>query len=117
MSATHQPPYPALSPFLVIPPLDNSFGAMLIGTFIGLTYVCGTLSGLLLIKQLHRFRLYGMVVLQSYRYFRLYPEDCIRTKLVVSILFHPKREGGYSYRMYQVSSVLWVPYPPCQHRS
>ena len=33
-----------------------------------------------------------MVVLQSYRYFRLYPEDCIRTKLVVSILSHSKRE-------------------------
>ncbi|KAI0808231.1 hypothetical protein C8Q74DRAFT_122555 [Fomes fomentarius] len=50
------------------PPLDNTFGAMLIGTFVGLIQ-------------------YGWTAHQCYRYFRVYSEDTWRLKcLVTSIL-------------------------------
>ncbi|KAI1792154.1 hypothetical protein LXA43DRAFT_1060940 [Ganoderma leucocontextum] len=59
-------PLPVVYP--QVPPLDNTLGAILIGTFIGLT-------------------LYGLVVHQCYQYFGLYPQDSGWIKaLVVSIL-------------------------------
>ncbi|PIL32221.1 hypothetical protein GSI_05466 [Ganoderma sinense ZZ0214-1] len=50
-----------------IPPLDNTFGAVLIGTFIGLL-------------------LYGITLHQSYRYFRMYPADLPILKCLVSFV-------------------------------
>ncbi|KAM5544796.1 hypothetical protein V8D89_001694 [Ganoderma adspersum] len=52
------------------PSLDSTFGAVLIGTFVGLT-------------------LYGLVVHQTYRYFRLYPRDSgwIKALVVSTLLF------------------------------
>ncbi|KAM5544794.1 hypothetical protein V8D89_001692 [Ganoderma adspersum] len=51
-----------------VPPLDNTLGAVLIGTFIGLA-------------------LYGLIVHQSYRYFRLYADDSRWVRfLVLAIL-------------------------------
>ncbi|KAI0706407.1 hypothetical protein C8Q76DRAFT_800846 [Earliella scabrosa] len=48
--------------------LDNTFGAMLVGTFIGLV-------------------LYGIVIHQTYRYFRLYTDDNVWLKALVAIVF------------------------------
>ncbi|KAI1783892.1 hypothetical protein LXA43DRAFT_1044988 [Ganoderma leucocontextum] len=50
-----------------VPPLGNTFGALLIGTFIGLM-------------------LYGITVHQSYRYFRIYPADLPVLKWLVSFV-------------------------------
>ncbi|KAM5544673.1 hypothetical protein V8D89_001571 [Ganoderma adspersum] len=50
-----------------IPPLDNTFGAVLIGTFVGLM-------------------LYGITLHQSYRYFRMYPADLPILKFLVSFV-------------------------------
>uniref|UniRef100_A0A5K1JV17 Tox1 n=1 Tax=Ganoderma boninense TaxID=34458 RepID=A0A5K1JV17_9APHY len=52
------------------PPLDSTFGAVLIGTFLGLM-------------------LYGLVVHQTYRYFSLYPRDSgwIKALVVSTLLF------------------------------
>ncbi|TBU56624.1 hypothetical protein BD310DRAFT_949952 [Dichomitus squalens] len=47
---------PSMPPSAELPMLDDTFGAMLVGTFVGLI-------------------LYGMVILQSFRYLRMYPED------------------------------------------
>ncbi|KAI0773043.1 hypothetical protein BD413DRAFT_310771 [Trametes elegans] len=62
---------PAGDPLAALPPLpslDNTYGALLIGTFLGLM-------------------LYGLTVHQTYRYFRLYPTDVRWLKgLVMSIL-------------------------------
>ncbi|KAI1785103.1 hypothetical protein LXA43DRAFT_1066197 [Ganoderma leucocontextum] len=47
-----------------VPPLDNTFGAVLLGTFIGLIF-------------------YGITLHQSYRYFRMYPSDLPSLKRLV----------------------------------
>ncbi|KAI0364401.1 hypothetical protein BV20DRAFT_862640 [Pilatotrama ljubarskyi] len=61
-----------LDPFALLPKLpalDNTFGAVLLGTFLGLI-------------------LYGLNLHQSYRYFRLYPADSrILKGLVVAVMF------------------------------
>ncbi|RPD69891.1 hypothetical protein L226DRAFT_539336 [Lentinus tigrinus ALCF2SS1-7] len=49
-----------------LPALDNTFGAVLLGTFFGII-------------------LYGMTLHQSYRYYRLYPKDKLWLKGVVSL--------------------------------
>ncbi|KAI0759575.1 hypothetical protein BD413DRAFT_596250 [Trametes elegans] len=59
-----------LDPFSALPPvpaLDNTFGAVLLGTCIGLI-------------------LYGLTTHQTYRYFRLYPNDASVIKILVTIL-------------------------------
>ncbi|KAM5544786.1 hypothetical protein V8D89_001684 [Ganoderma adspersum] len=61
-----------------VPPLDNTFGAVLVGTFIALTWVKFSLNVWLDIGR--RDRLYGLVVHQSYRYFQLYPKDSVWIK-------------------------------------
>ncbi|KAM5544696.1 hypothetical protein V8D89_001594 [Ganoderma adspersum] len=50
-----------------VPPLDNTFGAVLLGTFIALV-------------------LYGVTLHQSYRYFRMYPADLPSLKWLVSFV-------------------------------
>ncbi|KAM5544665.1 hypothetical protein V8D89_001563 [Ganoderma adspersum] len=50
-----------------VPPLDNTFGAVLLGTFIALV-------------------LYGITLHQSYRYFRMYPADLPSLKWLVSFV-------------------------------
>ncbi|KAL1942061.1 hypothetical protein VTO73DRAFT_6591 [Trametes versicolor] len=50
-----------------IPALDNSYGAMLLGTFLGIM-------------------LYGLTIHQTYRYFRLYPRDPRPLKLFVLLI-------------------------------
>ncbi|KAI0739671.1 hypothetical protein C8Q80DRAFT_1274723 [Daedaleopsis nitida] len=61
-------PSTAATPATPIPPLDNTFGALLIGTFVGLIQ-------------------YGWTAHQGYRYFRLYQDDRWSLKvLVVTIL-------------------------------
>ncbi|EIW57921.1 uncharacterized protein TRAVEDRAFT_48944 [Trametes versicolor FP-101664 SS1] len=47
--------------------MDSTFGALLIGTLVGTT-------------------LYGMTILQIYRYFRTYPNDCTANSLLVYAL-------------------------------
>ncbi|KAL1939504.1 hypothetical protein VTO73DRAFT_9815 [Trametes versicolor] len=60
------PPNPlALLP--KVPALDNTFGALLIGTFVGLI-------------------LYGLTLHQSYRYLRLYPNDSRALKCLVAFV-------------------------------
>ncbi|KAI0648722.1 hypothetical protein C8Q79DRAFT_1007296 [Trametes meyenii] len=63
------PPTAAGPPLLPhIPSLNNKFGALLLGSFAGLI-------------------LYGLTLHQSYRYFRLYPDDAVLVKtFVISIL-------------------------------
>ncbi|KAI0682313.1 hypothetical protein C8T65DRAFT_750653 [Cerioporus squamosus] len=64
--------YPSVAPddamplILQIPALDNTFGAVLLGTFLSLM-------------------LYGMTLHQSYRYYRLYPNDKAWLRGVVSL--------------------------------
>ncbi|TBU39146.1 hypothetical protein BD309DRAFT_872910 [Dichomitus squalens] len=50
-----------------LPALDNTYGALLLGTFIGLM-------------------LYGLTVHQTYRYFRLYPTDIL---ILVYLVIYP----------------------------
>ncbi|KAL1949768.1 hypothetical protein VTO73DRAFT_8649 [Trametes versicolor] len=50
-----------------VPALDNTFGAVLIGTCIGLIF-------------------YGLTAHQTYRYFRLYPNDVSVLKVLVTVL-------------------------------
>ncbi|OJT13897.1 hypothetical protein TRAPUB_9566 [Trametes pubescens] len=64
MSATSADPLPVL---LAVPALDNTFGAVLIGTCIGLIF-------------------YGLTAHQTYRYFRLYPNDVSILKVLVTVL-------------------------------
>ncbi|TFK91553.1 hypothetical protein K466DRAFT_595982 [Polyporus arcularius HHB13444] len=56
----------AMPLLLQLPALDNTFGAVLLGTFFSLI-------------------LYGMTLHQSYRYYRLYPKDRVWLKGVVSL--------------------------------
>ncbi|KAI1792149.1 hypothetical protein LXA43DRAFT_362598 [Ganoderma leucocontextum] len=53
-----------LPPVNSVPPIDNTFGAILIATFVALT-------------------LYGLVAHQCYRYFQLYPKDSVWIKSLV----------------------------------
>ncbi|EIW57836.1 uncharacterized protein TRAVEDRAFT_48863 [Trametes versicolor FP-101664 SS1] len=52
-----------------VPALDNTFGAVLIGTCIGLIF-------------------YGLTAHQTYRYFRLYPNDVSILKVLVTVLMY-----------------------------
>ncbi|KAI0636240.1 hypothetical protein C8Q77DRAFT_1155943 [Trametes polyzona] len=62
-----------------IPALDNSYGAMLLGTSFGLM-------------------LYGLTIHQSYRYFRLYPRDLKLFKVFVLLIL----------TMETVHTVIWM---------
>ncbi|KAI0353779.1 hypothetical protein OH77DRAFT_1427075 [Trametes cingulata] len=60
---------PQLGPFPVapqLPSLDNSFGAFLIATFVGLI-------------------MYGLTIHQSYRYYRLFPKDLLVLRMTVAL--------------------------------
>ena len=59
---------PAILP-PAVPRLDNSFGAVLIGTFVGLTCVHALNLSAFGAHSTVPYRLYGIVVHQSYRYF------------------------------------------------
>ncbi|PIL32381.1 hypothetical protein GSI_05627 [Ganoderma sinense ZZ0214-1] len=63
-------PPSSFPPASSVPPLDNTFGAVLISTFLALT-------------------LYGLVVHQCYRYFKLYPKDgrWIKCLVLFTLLF------------------------------
>ncbi|KAI0357947.1 hypothetical protein OH77DRAFT_1519237 [Trametes cingulata] len=68
-TSTTSPPTPP-DPFALLPKLpalDNTFGAVLLGTFLGLI-------------------LYGLTLHQSYRYFRLYPADSRILKSLVAVV-------------------------------
>ncbi|KAI0364307.1 hypothetical protein BV20DRAFT_1029923 [Pilatotrama ljubarskyi] len=56
-----------LYPLPPVPALDNTFGAVLLGTCFGLI-------------------LYGLTAHQAYRYFRLYPTDVPVLKALVTVL-------------------------------
>ena len=57
-----------------IPPIDNTFGALLIGTFIGLMYVVHPSSNIFTgLTSSHSQ--YGWTAHQSYHYFRMYGKD------------------------------------------
>ncbi|KAJ8487652.1 hypothetical protein ONZ51_g4031 [Trametes cubensis] len=65
------------------PALDNTYGALLLGT------VFGTMSQHLLANTINVIeflviRLYGLMVHQTYRYYRLYPKDRFWIKSLVS---------------------------------
>ncbi|OJT15861.1 hypothetical protein TRAPUB_1513 [Trametes pubescens] len=67
-TSTEAPPDPlALLP--KVPALDNTFGAVLLGTFVGLI-------------------LYGLTLHQSYRYLRLYPNDSRALKCLVAFVVY-----------------------------
>lgn len=61
----------------LLPALDNTYGALMIGTAFGLMFVTRHVSRCLQVlkTRLTSYRIYGMTVLQTYRYFRLYPDD------------------------------------------
>ncbi|KAI0353723.1 hypothetical protein OH77DRAFT_1522281 [Trametes cingulata] len=74
MAATNSTMYPTVGNgpstplFPALPSLDNTVGAVLIGTFVSLT-------------------LYGLILHQAYRYFRMYHEDTILIRaFVISVL-------------------------------
>ncbi|KAL1939528.1 hypothetical protein VTO73DRAFT_9839 [Trametes versicolor] len=64
MSATQ---LPASAAFPEVPALDKTYGALLVGTFLGLI-------------------LYGLTLHQAYRYFRLYPNDSKWLKILVAMV-------------------------------
>ncbi|KAI0750015.1 hypothetical protein C8Q80DRAFT_1101397 [Daedaleopsis nitida] len=62
-----------------LPSLDQTFGAVLLGSFIGLM-------------------LYGLTIHQSFRYFRLYPTDAPYLKATVRVAARPRhRDVADSY--------------------
>ncbi|KAM5544661.1 hypothetical protein V8D89_001559 [Ganoderma adspersum] len=75
-----------------IPPLDNTFGAVLIGTFVGLM-------------------LYGITLHQSYRYFHMYPADLPILRFLVSFVLYvstsPPRTSAFTrfHRVLEISGV------------
>ena len=73
-----------------IPALDNTYGCILVGTFIGLmcVFISMGMGSWRLWLTLLSSRLYGMTLHQSYRYFRLYPNDTKVLKALVSVITH-----------------------------
>ena len=81
-NGTHVPGADALGLLPQVPHLDNTFGAVLIGTFIGLMCVSSASPGdPPLVLMYHS--LYGITLHQSYRYFRMYPADLPILKFLV----------------------------------
>lgn len=77
------------TPFFQIPALDNTYGAILMGSNISLMYVCSmriVFLGGHLLMYCYFGRLYGFNLHQAYRYFRQFPNDSRFVKLVVSCL-------------------------------
>lgn len=76
----------SLSQIFEVPPLDSSLGAVLLGVIVGSMYVLSPyVSGIVLKTDSTRApkRLYGLTVHQTYRYFKLYPEDRLFLKSLV----------------------------------
>ncbi|KAI0364326.1 hypothetical protein BV20DRAFT_1057303 [Pilatotrama ljubarskyi] len=64
---THADQLPSVPVIPKLPSLDNSFGAFLIATFIGLM-------------------MYGLTIHQSYRYYRLFPRDAMILRMIVTLI-------------------------------
>lgn len=89
MELTSKPGAVVLSPLSIpdsIPPFDELYGALLIGTFITLMSVgicCTDKPFDCLLTS--TTRLYGLTVHQTYRYVCLYPSDALVLKFIVCV--------------------------------
>lgn len=76
--------------------LDNTFGALAVGTYVGLVWV--SCSCLILGHYSPIFgSLYGVSMHQAYRYFRLYPNDSTWLKSLVCVLRRDDIASSDSY--------------------
>ena len=74
----------AVSPSPEVPALDNTLGALLTGTCVGLVYVFQYLGVNTMLTYALFVSLYGLILHQTYRYFRLYPDDRFLIRVFVS---------------------------------
>lgn len=76
----------SLSQIFEVPPLDSSLGAVLLGVIVGSMYVPFPHIASVVLNTRSTGsseRLYGLTVHQTYRYFKLYPEDRLFLKSLV----------------------------------
>ena len=64
--------------------LDNTYGALLLGTFFSLVYVCLSFFSFCGIAEMARDSLYGIILHQTYIYIRSHSHDCTYIQVLVS---------------------------------
>lgn len=75
---------PLANPLAIhIPSLDNTYGALLLGTFFGLMCVLHSVFRSLIVLNRHVYRLYGLSLHQGYQYMRIHWGDLRPLKLYV----------------------------------
>lgn len=76
-------------PSIQVPSLADSYGALFIGTCVSLVLVVHPLIITVFFLTsdifLHKNSLYGLIIHQTYRYFRLYPGDPFHLKVLVCL--------------------------------
>lgn len=98
--------------FPKIPALDNTFGALLIGCFVGFMCVRGRSTRRTRKMLTHIRRQYGWTANQCYTYFRMYPGDRLILKSLVSMISPLRSQAPLNARptQPQVATVLYVLY-------